>query len=65
MRKTIYSTMDFDIEYKTVWQFVMALFFSIRFCVMHHKVNLTLNGKDFGSINVVAFPRFKFVRAGE
>lgn len=65
MRKTIYSKMDFEIKYKTVWQFIKAMLFSVRYCIMTHVFKLTINGKDYGSFNIVAFPRFKFIRAGE
>ena len=65
MTKTIYSTMDVDVMYKNAWQLIRAWFISLRFVVMRKSVGLTLNGKDFGAINVVMFPRFKFIRAGE
>ena len=65
MTKTIYSTMDVDVKYKNAWQLIRAWFVSLRFVVMRKSMGLTLNGKHYGSINVVMFPKFKFIRAGE
>lgn len=65
MRKTIYSKIDIDVTYKNTFQLIRAWFISLKFIVMRKSMRLTLNGKDFGAINVVMFPKFKFIRAGE
>lgn len=64
MRKTVYSKMDVNVEYKSVSELIRAWFISLRFIVMRRSVGLTISGKNAGSINVVVFPKFKFVREG-
>ena len=65
MHKTVYSRLNVDVKYKSVSELIRAWFVSLRFMVMRRNVGLTISGKNAGSIDVVLFPKFKFVRAGE
>ena len=64
MRKTVYGTMDVDVKYKSVSELIRAWFISMRFIVMRKRVGLTIRGKNAGAINVVLFPKFRFIREG-
>lgn len=65
MRKTVYRKMDVDVKYKSVSELIRAWFVSLKFILVRKSIGLTLNGKDFGAINVIMFPKFKFIRVGE
>ena len=65
MRKTICGKMDVEVKCENAWQLVRAWLISLRFVIVRGNVGLTINGNDFGSIRVVVFPKFRFIRAVE
>lgn len=65
MRKTIYSRLDVEVKHESVFELIRNWIVAKKFIVMRKRVGLTLNGKDFGHIDVVLFPKFKFTRVGE
>lgn len=62
---TIMGSMDVEVKYKNFGELIRAWFIALRFTIMQKSINLTISGKNVGSIKVIMFPKFKFSRAGE
>lgn len=53
------------IEFGSVFAFIKAFIVTLKYRTVNVRLNLTLNNKDFGHINVKVIPKYKFVYVGE